>query len=307
MKKIPEKVKEIQDTKLTMEAGSKSISFSQLSLYVSCPKRWERAYLLKEAPYTPNINTCFGTSFHETLQHWLEEFYVDGSKAVKLFNYSDYLLDRLKVNYGHDRTLLKENFSNAKELQEYWQDGVAILDYIKKHWSDFFNSQDTFLVGCEVPLVFQLRPKFYYKGFIDILTYDESADRWKIWDIKTSTRGWSADTKSDFHKTSQLILYKHYLSEQFNIDPQNIDIEYFIVKRKINENVPYSTAKRRVQEFVPPNKKPSIKKAVKLVENFISGALTESGEYQQREYETLPSKENCKWCLFKGSCKEAVV
>lgn len=304
MSSIPTKVREIQDTKRSMEAGSKSISFSQLSLYISCPKRWERAYILKEAPYSPNINTCFGTSFHETLQHWLEVFYNEDIKAVKTFDYSNYLLERMKVNYGHDRELLKENFSNAKELQEFWQDGVAILNYIQKHWSNFFSSQNTFLVGCEVPILYELKPGFYYKGFIDILTYDEAVDRWKLWDIKTSSRGWDNTVKSDTLKVSQLILYKHYLAEQFNIDPQTIDIEYFIVKRKVDENAKYETVRRRVQEFKPFSGPKVTKRAVDYISTFISGALTENGEYQERDYETLPSVESCKWCLFKDTCKD---
>lgn len=307
MRKVPSKVKEIRECSARMERGARSISFSQLSVYHSCPKRWQRAYLLKEVPFEPNIHLVFGTSFHETLQYWLSVLYENGVKAAELLDLNTYLLERMKVNYGHDRDILKADFSNAKEMQEFYQDGVEILKYIQKHRKAFFSSSKTWLVGCEIPILYKLRPGFYFKGFIDILTHDEETGKWKIWDIKTSTNGWKSETKKDFIKTSQILLYREFLSKQFGIDPGSIEIEYFIVKRKITEDAPYPAMRKRVQEFVPSHGPRVSKRAVDLVDSFISGALTETGEYQEREYETVPSKEHCKWCLFKDSCKEACV
>ena len=60
-KRIPAKVQEIRESKVHRDPGSKSISFSQLSLYVTCPNRWYRAYVKNEAPFSPSIHTVFGT------------------------------------------------------------------------------------------------------------------------------------------------------------------------------------------------------------------------------------------------------
>lgn len=302
MKKLPKKVKEIREFVARAEKGSKNISFSQLSLYVTCPYRWYRAYIKKEAPYSPSIHTVFGTAFHETMQKWLDLLYNDSVKASEEFDYRGFLLERLRTIYQNEKASTGKDFTTPEELASFYEDGLAILEFVKKHRKVYFSPKEEYLVGCEIPILYPLRSKFYFKGFIDFLIYNKDTDRWKIFDIKTSTSGWSAETKSDFNKTSQTLLYKKYLSELFSIDQEKIDVEYFIVKRKINEDAPYPAMKKRVQEFVPANGTPSVNKAVRLVENFISGALTDTGEYQDREYEATPSKDNCKWCLFKTDC-----
>ena len=66
--KVPAKVQEIQEYCKKPVPRVKNISFSQLSMYLNCPKCWERSYVRKEMVYEPSIHTCFGTAFHETLQ-----------------------------------------------------------------------------------------------------------------------------------------------------------------------------------------------------------------------------------------------
>lgn len=302
MKKIPAKVKEIQEHKLKQEAGAKNISFSQLSVYLNCPKCWERSYLRKEAVYEPSIHTCFGTAFHETLQDWLDILYNQSVKAATEVDLEDKLLQNLRKCYKAEKEKFGKDFTDSKTLTEFYEDGVAILDFIVKHRKAILPStRDTWLVGCEVPIYTKLRDGFYFKGFIDILTYDEKFDKWKIWDIKTSTRGWK-DEKIDFVKTSQILLYKEYLSRQFGIPLEKIDAEYFIVKRKVPEDAEFAAMRKRVQEFVP-NDGPRIhKKVVGQIDQFISDALDSNGEYVDKDYPKNPTVKNCKWCLFRDSC-----
>ena len=301
-RKIPKKVKEIQEYKLKQEAGAKNISFSQLSVYLNCPKCWERAYLRKEQVYEPSIHTAFGTAFHETLQDWLGVLYNDSVKAANEVNLEAELLKNIRKVYVSERKRFGKDFADSTTLNEFYEDGVAILEYIVKHRKAFLpGTRETILVGCEIPIYTQLKPGFYFKGFIDVLTYDIEHDKWKIWDIKTSTRGWK-DEKTDFVKTSQILLYKEFLSKQFDIPIENIEAEYFIVKRKIIEDAEYAAMRKRVQEFVP-NDGPRIhKKVVNQVTQFTEEALTESGEYIDKDYEKVPSVKNCKYCVFRDTC-----
>lgn len=300
--RLPAKVKEIQAYKLKQESGAKNISFSQLSVYLNCPKCWERAYLRKEQVYEPSIHTCFGTAFHETLQDWLGVLYNDSVKAANEVNLEEKLEENLRKCYIAERKKFGKDFADATTLEEFYQDGVAILDYIVKHRKVFLpSSRSTILVGCEIPVYKQLRTGFYFKGFIDFLTYETDRNVWKIWDIKTSTKGWK-DEKTDFVKTSQILLYKEFLSQQFNIPIDTIEAEYFIVKRKIIEDAEFAAMKRRVQEFVP-NDGPRIhKKVVGQIDQFIYEALTPEGEYVDKDYPKNPTVKNCKWCVFRDSC-----
>ena len=80
--KVPAKVQEIQEYCKKPVPRVKNISFSQLSMYLNCPKCWERSYVRKEMVYEPSIHTCFGTAFHETLQGWLTVLYNSTVKAA---------------------------------------------------------------------------------------------------------------------------------------------------------------------------------------------------------------------------------
>ena len=300
--KVPEKVKEIQNYKLKQEPGAKNISFSQLSVFLNCPKCWERAYLRHEQVYEPSIHTCYGTAFHETLQNWLGTLYNSTVKAANEENLAEKLEENLRKCYKSEKIKLGRNFTDGKTLDEFYQDGVAILDYIVKHRKSIFPStKTTYLVGCEIPIYTKLQENFYFKGYIDILTYEEDRDIWKIWDIKTSTRGWK-DEKIDFVKTSQIILYKEFLSKQFGIPLEKIEIEYLIVKRKIIEDAEFAAMRKRVQEFSP-NDGPRIhKRVVNQVTQFLAEALDSTGEYIDKDYPKNPSPKNCKWCVFKDTC-----
>ena len=303
-RKVPEKVQQIRDWKANREAGSKSISFSQLSVYRNCPYAWYRAYIKNEAPFVPSIHLIFGTAVHECIQTWLDKLYNTSVKASEELDLHDMLLKKMRELYWDNRKTYGQDFSTAEELGSFYNDGAAILSYVRKHRKAWFDPKKEWLVGCEIPLLYKLQDKFYFKGFIDILTYNEEQDLWKIWDIKTSTSSWSAETKANKAKTDQVLLYKHFLSQEFDIDPDKIDVEYFIVKRKLPEDPMYLAQTKRVQEFTPANKKPSVNSAVAEVTKFCKDVLVEGqGEYRTGEFTATPSDKACKWCLFRDDCQ----
>ena len=63
----------------------KVISYSQMSMYRSCPHKWALQY--KDGHYNndPNIYFTFGTSMHEVIQDWLTTLYEESaSKADEM-------------------------------------------------------------------------------------------------------------------------------------------------------------------------------------------------------------------------------
>ena len=78
-----------------------------------------------------------------------------------------------------------------------------------------------------------------------------------------------------------------------------IDIEYFILKRKLYEKVDFP--QRRIQTFVPANGTPSINKVNLRLKDFIEECFTENGEYNlNTTYRKEPSEKNCRFCEFKN-------
>ena len=309
-KNIKGKVKQIWESKLKQKPSqNKHISYSQLSSFASCQRQWYWTYVKKLAPYQPSIHTVFGTSMHEVIQKWLEVVYRESAKAADELDLDKMLYEEMFKNYkiqkaqgGH------EHFSNQDELNMFYLDGKHILEYLKKKRKSYFTSRTMELAGIETLLYQELRPGVMFKGFIDLVFYNKNADTWTIMDIKTSTSGWRDEAKKDDKRISQILLYKEFFSKQFDIDIDKIEVEYFILKRKVPKDAEFASMQKRVQTFIPPSGKIKRGKAVSLMNNFVETAVDQNGEYIDKEYPTDPSKWNCNFCAFRNMkiCKDAV-
>ena len=133
---------------------------------------------------------------------------------------------------------------------------------------------------------------------MDVVIKDTLRDRYKIIDIKTSTMGWNKYMKADKNKTDQLLLYKQFFGKQNNIPLDKIDVEYFIVKRKLYEKVDFP--QKRIQSFIPANGTPSINKVLTKLKSFITEAFSD-GSYTTNILHPTPSKKSCKFCEFNAT------
>ena len=283
--------------------GDKTISYSQFAMWSTCPQKWKLTYIDRHRLGGPSIHTCFGTSFHETLQWYLHTMYNESVKKADQLNLQECLHEQMIQNYMLDVSNLGGvHFSNPQQLHEFFEDGVAILDWIKKHRSTYFSSTQYELVGIEMPLYIQAsdtNAKVIMNGFLDIVLREKETGKIIIIDIKTSTKGWNAYAKADKTKASQLVLYKSYFAKQYGYDEDNIDIKYFIVKRKLIEGFMYP--QKRVQEFVPASGKPTRRKLLNEIESFIKAGFNEDGSYKMDGvFPAVGDKglKNCRYCEF---------
>ena len=119
--------------------------------------------------------------------------------------------------------------------------------------------------------------------------------KWAGADTAKFQLGWRA--KKDEIKQFQLVLYKKFFSQQYNIPIEDIDIEFFIVKRKIWEDTEYPMS--RIQQFIPASGKTKLNKASKLLDTFISEVFSLDGSYKDTIFNANPSKWNCTFCPYK--------
>lgn len=273
------------------------ISYSQLSMYNECPQRWKLNYVDKLRVSESNIYLVFGTAMHEVIQTYLEIMYHDSIKNADMLNLEKMLRDKLIEQFN----IAKENDGKApctkEDLNEFFQDGIEILDFIKKKRNDYFQKRQYELLGCEVPIEVDLEKNVKIVGYLDIVLKHIPTDTITIYDIKTSTRGWNKWQKMDKNKTQQLLLYKQFYSKQYNVPVENINVEYFIVKRKLWENTDFP--QKRVQKFVPASGKPSINKVMSGLDTFIGNVFDDNGEHKTDKIFALPSKKACRWCEFR--------
>ena len=307
MPKTPVIVKEIQQTpkREVNYAFQKNISYSQYSMWKKCPKQWALQYRDGHKVYTPSVHTVFGKALHEAFQHYIQVMYEKSGAAADREDILEILKDKIREHYQDEyKKNNNQHFSNPGELSEFYQDGVEILNYLKKHRGKYFSKRGWHLVGIETPILIpplQYNSNVLFMGYLDIVMYNETLNKFKIIDIKTSTNGWKLDyVKKDEDKQFQLILYKKFFAEQFGVPKENIDIEFFITRRKVYENGDYP--QKRFQMYSPPSGKIKISRATQAINGFIKECFN-GNEYSQKEMDPNPSKWNCTFCAFKEDKK----
>jgi hypothetical protein len=273
----------------------KSVSYSQFSQWVQCPWKWKLNYVDDMREFHGNIFTLFGSAAHEVIQEYLTIMYTKTAKDADALDLNAMLLASMKEQFI-DITKSSSGVEpcTQDEMVEFYYDGVTILDYLKKNRNKYFSKRGYELLGVEIELKHQVSDHISFRGFIDIAIKDTLRNRIKIIDIKTSTVGWNKWMKQDKVKSDQLLLYKQFYSKQYNVPLNSIDVEFFIVKRKLYEKVDFP--QKRIQIFAPANGTPSINKTMIQFNSFLDDAFID-GEYKTTgTYRKEPSAKNCKWC-----------
>ena len=282
--------------------GDTRVSYSQYTMYANCPHQWKLNYMDGNKSFDPSLHLVFGTAMHETLQSWLDVLYNDSLQKASEMDLGKMLYDGMVAEYLKLRTEVGKDFSTPSEMEEFLEDGINILNYVTKNRVDYFNTRQLKLMAIELPIYSKAMESHnvYMMGFLDLVFENTYENKLEIWDIKTSTAGWNKYQKADKTKIAQLVLYKKFLSEQYGYPVDNINVKYFIVKRKLNEGMMY--AQSRIQEFIPPNGKPTMNKVVKSFEDFVRNSFNEDGSYRtESEFPAMAGKngKNCRYCPFK--------
>jgi hypothetical protein len=293
----------------------KNVSFSQYSKWLKCPMDWKLSYIDKLAPYEASIHTTFGTAIHAALQEYLRLLYTVGTAeadALDVFGlfkkeYEEGLKD-LKIATEEQSKLTEDErdtlgLITQDTVKEFENDGKVILDHTLAYAqrSKHFPSKKYELVGIELQLEIPLRGgTILYKGFLDIVLKDKITKKVLILDFKTSTNGWNKYQKADRTKIDQLLLYKRFYNQMFKVPMTDIEIEFFVVKRKLYEDVAFP--QQRIQRISPPDGKISMKQVETSFLEFINNGFDKDGEYNKEGvFPKQPgkAKKNCKYCIFK--------
>ena len=280
-------------------AYQKAVSYSQYSIYRQCQYQWYLSYIMKESSFKPSIYLVYGTAMHETIQTYLQTMYDKSIKAADEIDLNKLLEDRLVANYKESIVDNKnEHFSTKEELKEFLADGQLTLDWFKKNRGKYFSKKNTELIGIEIPIlqpVLEDIPNVLMNGSIDFIIYDKILEKYTIYDIKTSTKGWTDYEKKDQTKLNQILLYKRFYSKVMNVPEDKVDVMFFIVKRKVFSHPDYPTY--RIQEFIPANGKRKVQEAIDDLSSFIRECFTPNAKYNSdRVY--VKNTNSCKFCPY---------
>ena len=273
------------------------VSYSQFGMYSSCQEQFKLNYIDKLGISNANIHLIFGSSMHEVIQHFLDIMYNVTKKQALQLNLNQMLQDKLVEHFKKEKEKMGEDDPCTKEeLQEFYEDGVKILDYFRIKLDKLYSKTGFELIAIEQRLNAEIKPGVHFIGFIDILLRDKTTDEYIIIDLKTSTRGWNKYQKADKTKISQMLLYKKFYSDKYDIPLDKIKVEYQILKRKLYEGADFPIP--RISKFVPANGKPSVNRAWNDFKGFVDSVYGDEGQLIQEVFPPNKGKQ-CDWCEFK--------
>jgi hypothetical protein len=273
------------------------VSYSQYSMWSSCPQQFKLNYIDKLGESSANIHTIFGSAMHETIQHFLSVMYGVTKKQALELDLDMMLKDKLVEHFTKEKEKLTEGTPcSREELEEFYGDGRQIIQYFKSKLDNLYTKSGFELVAIEMPLNAEIKEGVHFIGFIDIVLKDVSSGEIIIVDLKTSTNGWNKYQKADKIKISQMLLYKKFYSEKYDIPLEKVKVEYQILKRKLMESTDYTVP--RISKFIPPHGKPSVNLAWKGFMEFVDTVYADGGVIHTDNFPTNKGKA-CNWCEFK--------
>jgi len=277
------------------------VSWSQFSKYRKCPKSWELRYVRSEKFEDPSIYFAYGTAMHETIQTYIKQCFLVTVKSANEMNLHQIFLDAFKSEYKLAVERYGKHFSSKEELATFYHDGCQILDFVKRKRSLYFSRKGIQLVGIELPILKKPNAdvdNVKLTAHLDLVFFDKRDGTYIIIDIKTAKNGWNKWKRKDKNVTDQLILYKSHFCEKFNIPPEKVKIEYFILRQKIDPDSLWPI--KRVSQFSPASGKVSMNRVRKDFDEFIAESFTKDGKYRDISHPAIAGKNfyNCRFCIY---------
>jgi hypothetical protein len=204
------------------------ISFSELKNWHKCPQYHKLVHLDKLKGFEGNVHTAFGTAVHDVC----EKLLVDGRDAGCKALFEERFLTALQSLPDHikgdlDKKLVTHMRQQGKDIV------ILVLDAVK----EYFGSYE--VISTEERLMQPIKEfsedKYSFKGFIDLVVKTGDG-RYHIIDWKTCSWGWDSRRKAEPMTTYQLTFYKHYFAVKHNIDPENIETHFALLKRTSKKN-----------------------------------------------------------------------
>lgn len=282
----------------------KIVSFSQFSNFWLCPYRWYRDYCLGEKTFEESIHMSFGTGIHEAIQAFIVDYFANGEESARKMDTVKIFTDAFK------REVTKKGIKHTQaDFEEFVEDGKGILEEFLNPMNVALHfPRDKFeLVGIEVKFVSPVVNNVNLDARLDLVLKEKLSGDIHILDLKTATREWDANTKEDFTKTSQLLLYKAVYSKVHNVPLGKIHVRFIILKRKLYDKADYEQT--RIQVVKPQAFQDNVLQVIKEFRQFVQYSFTTDGQRNPNQrYPKIPGtgRSNCKWCAYakNGKCDQ---
>lgn len=266
----------------------KHISYSALAAFQCCPYKYKLLY--EDRIRQPgNLFFAFGTAIHavcegQLLETTLSEDERKGTSEWMAF-FQKIFVKEIKEN------LSPGNFTQdeKKFALELTNQGKGLVGYVLPELIKKFGKFE--LVNAEEKLYEKIEGHdFKFKGFIDLIIKTEDGKH-HVLDYKTCVY-WDPKKRRDTMTLYQLVLYKYFYAQKYNISMEDIETHFVLLKRT-------SSIGRNVEIFSITSGPKRVKNALNLMSNALT--VIKSNKF----FKKRSSCDNPYKCPFKGTehCK----
>ncbi len=235
--------------------AGKHISYSEWKNWSICPYYHKLTYIDKVKQFQGNIYTAFGKALHTLCEETLTktEQYKSSEKIITLLK--EEFVKELKALPVEEQQRANNDFN----LREWMDKGIEIIPDLYRTLVNKFGKlgEDWHVLAAEEKL-YEPIPEFTdaekkFKGFIDLVVMSEKDKKVHLIDWKTCSWGWKREKKSDKTLAYQLVFYKHFYAQKYDVEPKDLECHFVLLKRTAKpgskvEFVRVTAAKKRTQD-----------------------------------------------------------
>ena len=203
------------------------ISFSALKKWNECPFLYKIEYIDGIKSFKGNAYTAFGTAIHSVCEAVLQGGGLDPAYAFELAFLKELQSLPKEVRAELDSKMVNSMRTQGKQLAPLAVPGL------REYLGDFE------LVSVEEelfePVSLFTDAEYDFKGFIDVVAKTPDG-KYHIIDWKTCSWGWDGKKRNDKMVVYQLTLYKHFFAIKHNIDMEDIETHFALLKRTAKKN-----------------------------------------------------------------------
>jgi len=213
------------------------ISYSEWIDHQTCQNFHRLKHIERLGGNTWGEHLTFGTCTHDTCEYVvLEEFLERCEGHTWAYNKAEVEAHFLKNFRAGVKELIvaSKGSLNKKTIVDLSEQGPGFLPHVVPALKKKFG-EDYQVVDTEYELYHEISPEHKnFKGFVDLALF--ARERYPILDWKTCSWGWPSRKKGDKLTTYQLVFYKHFFSEQYQVPFDSIDTYFGLLKRTAKKN-----------------------------------------------------------------------
>lgn len=284
------------DGVVLLPTGKEHVSFSEMFDWIECSWKHKLKHIEKLSDSGPSIHTEYGQVIHDAMEEYIMQP-MDDRKPLEPSKYVNQFVELLKpIKEAQSKKVVDSNQDEEEvaALTKLLEEESEFIEAIPKILEQAPKWLDKQFPGWEpVFAEYQINEPYNgarFKGFIDAVikvpTETPGVYRYKIIDYKTTGSGWYPSQKKDFNKQLQLILYKYFFCKIQNIDYDDVECSFVLLKRTPDKEGVLC------EEIVVPSNSKHIDKAMGLLTNFVN-------QIRQKLATKNKSPYNCRFCAFK--------